>query len=878
MTQENPPKRWLPTIRRSAGILVVVTLAITGWRACHKLANNRDGTISGQIFYPSNNAKSVTTRNAPDGSHFTVDTTGASYRLEMGPLDRHSERVFPSYAAAIRHARDHQLPTIPSTPLVLATCAAIDTRLHAALELELDRHPDFGRRVLIEQWLVSLHNLRERLPVAMQSTCDLAIAHLTTAAAGGIADTKDPPLGPWASHPELAGVWARDRFLARGFSVSDDRSATAAALLARTQPAAWKYQLAFARALYGKITGAAFESLGKGLAGIPDGDLGSAEALNFVRMEASLLPPATGFAPAALAHASSPEQQVLEPLGMAAWDDPMAALIAAIRSGKIDLSPKPDAGFYRNRWFALETLAAPGKAPERHKLQLSTGYQQRWQRAFAAGFTEGRSGFVKRLPITVMGSRGEGPVRMDVAPSFSAEPSPIVYLRLARAYQKLAADLAAANKPLWQELRDTEGRPLAAELDERVLRLHGLARIVYQEVGFPPPEAASDQEVNPGAVAKAAADWLARVDQDPDLATDARLLVPLASDGAGRLRCPAVLGVRLEPVKYSWVEKPEVDDRIEARFVPARYWLASPVPALVTVTRIPSPAGFREQCDAHDTVASLCGAFGVEEPGGFSHPLSRGLPWLRATAGIIACSAAWWALRWWWRRTWRARLLMLGGTLAGGLALTVLLVAFPPAGLLKWAWVQVVKAPDGISPLSYPVGRWIGDRGTGLAMSLLGEPDAQSRYSGAMLWFSMDDETRPAVAATALPMLRTLLRDPVPEVGWAAWDMLMRHPGELPQLLQELTDNPDQEQLWFRLFSFEETRSRTGGVIDAMLEFMTCDDPKVRAAAILAAAGWQAPEPPLIDQVRIALDDPSPDVRKAASRFIKRHAEDAPSQ
>jgi hypothetical protein len=90
----------------------------------------------------------------------------------------------------------------------------------------------------------------------------------------------------------------------------------------------------------------------------------------------------------------------------------------------------------------------------------------------------------KRLPITVMGSRGEGPVRMDVAPSFSAEPSPIVYLRLARAYQKLAADLAAANKPLWQELRHTDGRPLAAELDERVLRLHGLARIVYQEVGF----------------------------------------------------------------------------------------------------------------------------------------------------------------------------------------------------------------------------------------------------------------------------------------------------------------------------------------------------------------------------------------------------------
>jgi hypothetical protein len=878
MTQEDPPKTWLPIIQRSVGILFVATLAITGWRACHKLANNRDGTVSGQMFSGGNRGKSVSTRSAPDGSPFTVDTTGASYRLEMGPLDRHSRQVFPSYGAAIQHARDHQLPTIPSTPLVLATCAAIDTRLHAALELALDSHPDFGRRTLIDQWLAALRELRQRLPHGMLPACDSAVAHLTTAANGGTADTNDPPLGPWATRPELASVWARDRFLARGYSLSDDRSATAAALLARTQPAAWKDQLAFARALYGEITGPSFESLATMLDGIPDKDLGSAEALDRVRNEALLLLPAAGFAPAALAHASSPEQQVLEPLGMAAWEDPMAALIAAIRSGKLDLTPTADAGFYRHRWFALETLAAPGKAPERHKLQLSADYQQRWQRTFAAGFTEGRSGFVKRLPLIVMGNRGEGPIRLDVAPSFSAEPSPIVYLRLARAYQKLATDLAAANHPLWQSLRDADGRPLATELDERVLRLHGLARIVYQEVGFSPPEAASDQVVDPNAAAKAATNWLSKVDQDPDIMGDARLFVPLASNGAGSQRCPAVLGVRLEPVKYSWIEKPEVDGRIEARFVAVRYWLASPVPALVTVPRIPSIAGFREQCDGHDTVDRLCLAFGIEDPGEFAHPLSEWLPWLRAAAGIIACVAAWWLVRWWWRRPRRVRWLKLGGALAGGLILTVLVVTFPPSGLLKWAWVQVVKAPDGISSrFTYPIVRWIGDRGTGISISLIGESNTQSRYSGAMLWLSMDDESRPPVATAALPMLRTRLRDPVPEVGWAAWDMLMGHPTELPQLIAELTDNPDEEQLLFRLVSFQETRTRSTEVINAILDLMTSGDPRVRAAAILAVGRWHDPVSTLIDQVRIALDDPSPDVRKAASIFIKRHANGAPN-
>jgi hypothetical protein len=861
-------KPWLTV----AGFLVVGILAITGWRACHKLANNRDGTVSGQMFTGGNRGKSVTTRSAPDGSSFTVDTAGASYRLEMGPADNHSSWVFPSYAAAIRHARDHQLPTIPSTPLVLATCAALDTRLHAALELALDTHPDFGRRALLGQWLAALRDLRQRLPEEALPACDLAIAHLTTATSGNTLDTSDPPLGPWATSPELANIWARDRFLARGFTVSDDRSATAAALLARSQPAAWNDQLAFARALQGEITGPSFESLSAALAGISEVDFGSKEALDHVRKEASRLAPDTGFAPAVLAHASSPEQQVLEALGMTAWDDPMAALIAAIRSGTLDLKPKADAGFYRHRWFALETLAAPGKAPECHKLQLSAGYQKRWQRTFAAGFTEGRSGFVKRLPISVMGNRGEGPIRVDVAPSFSAEPSPIVYLRLARAYQKLAADLAAANHPLWQSLRDADGRPLAAQLDERILRLHGLARIVYQEVGFSTPEAESDQSVDPSAAVNAATDWLSKVDQDPDLANDARLLVPLASDGAGSLRCPAVLGVRLEPVKYTWIEKPEVDYRIEARFVPARYWLASPVPALVTVTRIPTPAGFREQCDGHDTVASLCRAFDTEDPCEFANPLSGWLPWLRAAAGIIACIAAWWLLRWWWRRP--RRWLMLGGALASGLILTTLLAVFPPTFLLKWAWVQAVKAPDGISSgLSYLLPRRIGGRGTGIATDLLRESDAQSRYAGAMLWLYTDEESRPAVALEALPMLRTRLRDPVPEVGWAAWDMLMEHPAELPHLIAELTANPDEEQLWFRLSSFAETRSRPGDVINAMLELMTSDDPKVRAAAILAAGKWNAPEPELIEQVRIALDDPSPVVRKTAAAFIKRHSD-----
>jgi HEAT repeat protein len=124
-------------------------------------------------------------------------------------------------------------------------------------------------------------------------------------------------------------------------------------------------------------------------------------------------------------------------------------------------------------------------------------------------------------------------------------------------------------------------------------------------------------------------------------------------------------------------------------------------------------------------------------------------------------------------------------------------------------------------------------------------------------------------------MLRKRLCDPVHEVGWAAWGMLMEHPDELPNLIAELTENPDPEQLWYRLASFEETRARSPDVINATLELMTDENPKVRAATIVAVGRWDAPEPALIHRIRIAMDDPSPDVRKIAASFLKRHADAA---
>jgi len=85
--------------------------------------------------------------------HYAVDAGPAVFRLEMLPEDEHSQRVFTSYGAALRYAREHKLPSMPSASLVLATCSASDLRLQAALEMALDGDPQMGRAVLLRRWL-----------------------------------------------------------------------------------------------------------------------------------------------------------------------------------------------------------------------------------------------------------------------------------------------------------------------------------------------------------------------------------------------------------------------------------------------------------------------------------------------------------------------------------------------------------------------------------------------------------------------------------------------------------------------------------------------------------------------------------------------------
>jgi hypothetical protein len=435
----------------------------------------------------------------------------------------------------------------------------------------------------------------------------------------------------------------------------------------------------------------------------------------------------------------------------------------------------------------------------------------------------------------------------------------------------LADGLTAASGPLWQQLRDADGKPVAAELERKITRLYGLASLVYREVGFPFPLSGDEKLLDLPAAETAASELLAAIDSDPEVERDARLLVTLAADGMGSIRCPAVLGVRLEPVEYKWSDEPTVSSNIDPTFVAARYWLASPIPATVTVTSIPTPEEFRKQCDAHGEVASLCRAFG-EAPPRLHTPGSRW--WLGALAGLCLLGCAYGVFRWWRQRNRRTRWSIIGGTALAGAGLLAVVWFYPPLWLLRWGIGRLSTAPKGISGLAdYWLTTWDSPRKRDLSLSLLRDSDAQMRYYGAMLDLSGDG--RPPKDGSFTPdeltFLRSRVNDEVHEVGWAVWDLLATHPEELPFLIDELARSTTSGNAWYRLHSLGQEYPDHPEVIAAALKLASHADPGIREKTIVAFGSWKKPVAAFTDVVRAATRDPSALVRAAAAWRLGDH-------
>ena len=254
----------------------------------------------------------------------------------------------------------------------------------------------------------------------------------------------------------------------------------------------------------------------------------------------------------------------LFPFGLPPHAELMRELVRRIRSGEIDLKPKSNSGWYDHQVFALETLLLPEKGDERAKLLLTKSYKKRMLEAFQALVTKRRETHV-RNGFEYVGARIGLPPPLDtVKPRLRVEPCPSYFLRTARAYTFVANFLEAVlDKETLAELHGLkqggERTPgLHAELQQMRDLFYGLYLISAEDIGLK-PELAKDENVDPERCTKWATDWLLRALDDPDLAIDTRVSVPIYVDpGRKIVRLWATLGVRLTRLHVSYARPPQL--------------------------------------------------------------------------------------------------------------------------------------------------------------------------------------------------------------------------------------------------------------------------------------------------------------------------------
>jgi hypothetical protein len=251
----------------------------------------------------------------------------------------------------------------------------------------------------------------------------------------------------------------------------------------------------------------------------------------------------------------------LFPLGLPADVDLMRELVRRIRSGEVDLKPGPESNWYEYQVYALETFLLPEKGDERDRLLLTKNYKKRMLEAFKALITKRRETHLRQHGAADAMS-AQRPT--TVQPRLRLEPCPSYYLRTARAYAFLANFLeTAVGKDALQSLHGlTKDGQRQANLHDELQSVrelfYGFYLVSADDIGLK-TALFKDEPVDVERCYQRAAEWLARAFDDPDLAADTRVSVPIFVDrGRQMTRLWATLGVRLAKLEARYARPPHI--------------------------------------------------------------------------------------------------------------------------------------------------------------------------------------------------------------------------------------------------------------------------------------------------------------------------------
>ena len=494
-----------------------------------------------------------------------VNSSDAVIRLDVTMVrpdtEGHLLVVRPSYAAALDEAKRAGVPAadiLPSVNLIDGKAKQFDDGLYAALDQayyrglkgRLTSHVQLIRGIYDE---VGPASPAEPLLAAGLELAGVKVEPANSAAKDTLLqqfvsnEVQSKPIGFYNWNSTLRECF---RFL-RFFQQPIRDRATAQAItdaLSRKQALLSDYRKALA--FYSRLTN-------------PPAD---ASVLDLIERKEPLPPDATIVLFPASTSRETELFLKLFPRGLPADADLMKELIRRIRSGQVDLTPRPASGWYDYQVHALETLLLPEKGQEAHKLMLTRAYKKRMLEAFKALVTKRRETHVRQVKTAEPKSAAMPQEKLQIAPRLRLEPCPSYYLRTARGYAFLATFLESALQGdtlktlhgLREGTPPERGADLRTELHEIRDLFYGFHLLSAEDIGMK-PLFLEGETINREQCEGLATRWLASFSTDPDLARDTRVAVPLYVDPfRGVTRLWVTIGVRLTRLKADFARGPRI--------------------------------------------------------------------------------------------------------------------------------------------------------------------------------------------------------------------------------------------------------------------------------------------------------------------------------
>jgi len=247
-------------------------------------------------------------------------------------------------------------------------------------------------------------------------------------------------------------------------------------------------------------------------------------------------------------------------LGSLPPENLMNVLMEYVRSGKINLAPDPDSGWYDYQTYALEPLLLPEKAEEAQKLYLTAEYKKLRIEAFKTVMTKNRELHAKLLrECFTLGLAGE-PGYRNIAPELRVEPIPTCYLRMAQSYVFVLREIRKILGDAAVERITIDGKSLPDAGRQMVLLLAGMHLLSADDIGMVPSSLKDIiDEKDTVKAGETAADFLAHLRQDAAYRTDVRYIIPIMQEPLGKkARYWMTCGVRLTKIRAEYLKPPTV--------------------------------------------------------------------------------------------------------------------------------------------------------------------------------------------------------------------------------------------------------------------------------------------------------------------------------